>query len=326
MAPVPAPLPLVVLGGFLGSGKTTVLNRILAGAGDRTVMVLVNDFGTIAVDAELIRARSATMLTLANGCVCCAVGGDLFAAFDRALEMRPRPDHLVIETSGVADPGRIADFARAEPEFKLDQVVTLLDALNIEQGLADPLLRATLERQVAAADMVMVTKTDLAPVPGHAALEAIVRRYNRSAPVVVRPGDGALVPLLLGPAHAGDAGSAGLSAGAGTPAHDHLFRSFTVRSDRVPDAAELRATLDRLPAGVLRLKGVAVPGTGAPALAFHIAGRHKTVDPLPSDDDRRPGLRAVAIALRRDDGEGLRAALGSAFAADAVPAELEVTE
>ena len=102
-------LPLTVLGGYLGAGKTTLLNRLLSEDHGQRILVMVNDFGAINIDASLIAAASSDTLTLSNGCVCCTMGADLFMAMGDALDRRPRPDHLVIEASGVADPAKIAD-------------------------------------------------------------------------------------------------------------------------------------------------------------------------------------------------------------------------
>ena len=100
-----APLPVNLLCGYLGAGKTTLLNRLLDRQGER-ILVMVNDFGDIAVDAALIAGRSADTIQLSNGCICCSIGGGLFDAFERALSLRNRVDRLVIEASGVAEPRR----------------------------------------------------------------------------------------------------------------------------------------------------------------------------------------------------------------------------
>ena len=107
-----APLPVNVLCGYLGAGKTTLLNRMLSEGRER-VLVMVNDFGDIAVDAALIADRSADTIQLSNGCICCSFGSGLFEAFERALGYRGQVDRLVIEASGVAEPMRLAAFARA---------------------------------------------------------------------------------------------------------------------------------------------------------------------------------------------------------------------
>ena len=101
-------LPVTVIGGYLGAGKTTLVNHLLRHAGGRRIAVLVNDFGALPIDADLIEARDGDLLAIAGGCVCCSYGSDLMDALAALLERSPRPDHLVIETSGVALPGSVA--------------------------------------------------------------------------------------------------------------------------------------------------------------------------------------------------------------------------
>ncbi|WP_025897074.1 CobW family GTP-binding protein [Sneathiella glossodoripedis] len=101
------PLPVTVISGFLGSGKTTLVNRLLKSTTNERLLVLVNDFGDIAIDQDLIMAEEDGMISLANGCVCCSMGGELYEAFDRILSISPPPDHLVIEASGVAEPQKL---------------------------------------------------------------------------------------------------------------------------------------------------------------------------------------------------------------------------
>ena len=144
--------PLTILGGFLGAGKTTALNRLLQAATGR-VGVLVNDFGAINVDAALIAAAGGDVVQLTNGCVCCAIGPDLSDSLARLVALAP--DRIVVEASGVADPWRLAQVARLQPGIALDAVLVLADATSFTTHLADPWLADTLARQVQRADLVV---------------------------------------------------------------------------------------------------------------------------------------------------------------------------
>lgn len=154
------PLPLTVIGGYLGAGKTTLINRLLAQPHRLHLMVMVNDFGAINIDETLIAARGEDIIALTNGCVCCTMGADLFMAIGDALDRRPRPDHLIIEASGIADPKAIANTAIAEPDLSYAGIVTLVDALNIVDLLDDPLVGPQVRGQIEVADLVLQTKTD----------------------------------------------------------------------------------------------------------------------------------------------------------------------
>lgn len=155
-------IPFAVVGGFLGAGKTTLVNRVLAGNAGIRYAVLVNDFGKIDIDTSLIRAHDGQTIALSNGCICCSmVNGFVQAMVD--LMQRPEPiDRILVEASGVSEPRRIMDFARIDQELVPCRVVVLVDAARFPSQLADPLLADLVARQVEQADLVHVNKVDLA--------------------------------------------------------------------------------------------------------------------------------------------------------------------
>ena len=163
------PIPLVVLTGFLGAGKTTLLNRLLGDTALSQTLVIINEFGEIPLDHLFVEALSGDMMMLSSGCLCCTIRGDLASTLETLVERRkngeiPHLDRIILETTGLADPAPILQTIMAHPlllmNFRLGAVVTLLDAVN---GLDTLTHHVEARKQVAVADRIVLTKTDLAP-------------------------------------------------------------------------------------------------------------------------------------------------------------------
>jgi len=241
-------LPLTVIGGYLGAGKTTLINRLLAEDHGLRLLVLVNDFGAINIDAALIENRGDDTIALTNGCVCCTMGADLFMALGDALDRDPRPDHLLIEASGIADPAAIANAAIAEPDLSYAGIVTLVDALNGPELLDDAQIAPQLEQQIKVADLVLLTKADR-PDP---AFIARLKAFGARDPAPL-PADGPLAPLLFGilPRPQGR-----------TTAPHPAYPRWQHESDTVIGRAALDARLAARPEGLYRLKGFVLTEDG----------------------------------------------------------------
>jgi G3E family GTPase len=284
------PLPLTVIGGFLGAGKTTLLNHWLRHAGGQRLAVLVNDFGAIAIDAALVESRAADTIALANGCVCCQIGDDLTRALIRVLAAVPRYDAVVVEASGVADPARVAQFGRADPGLVLEGVVVLVDAGAVLAQAGDPLLADTLERQLRAADLIVVNKCDLASAAERGRVWAWAATVAGATPLFETAG--ARLPLpLLGGLELPRADTA-----APTPRHDPatLFETWSCRPARRHTAQALRAWLQQPPAGLLRLEGLLRTDESTWS-AIQFAGRQGSVQAAAAPTAE---VGVVAIGLR----------------------------
>src|SRR5882724_5323882 len=174
------PVPILLVAGFLGAGKTTVVNHLLAHAEGRRIAAVVNDFGAINIDAELIAGASDGVVNLSNGCICCSLEGDLLRTLATLLRRDPRPEFIVIETSGVADP---SDIVRnlMDPliwrEAPLEAVLCVVDATTTVEALNNALLRS----QLRAADVVALSKMDLVDAAGRAKLRDVVRVLRPAA-------------------------------------------------------------------------------------------------------------------------------------------------
>lgn len=191
-------MPVTIITGFLGSGKTTLLNQILKNKQDLKVAVLVNEFGDINIDSQLLVSIDEDMLELSNGCICCTINDGLVDAVYRVLEREERIDYLVIETTGVADPlPIILTFLGTELRdlTHLDSILTLVDseAFNHEHFLSEAALK-----QITYGDIVLLNKTDLVTQQKLEELEAYIREVKAGAKILHTTYGQVPLPLILG--------------------------------------------------------------------------------------------------------------------------------
>lgn len=280
------PLPVNILCGYLGAGKSTLLNRLLM-QGEARVLVMVNDFGDINIDAALVSARSADTIQLSNGCICCSMGAGLFEAFERALALANRVDRLVIEASGVAEPARLATFARAEPDLSCRAVVAVVDPGSITARLADPRVGGVLHRQIEGADLVYLSRADVLPeVEVEAAarlvqdLNPVARCFRDAGPEFIAALDAAHDGAMLSPFGGGD--------------HGRLFARRSIVARVAPQRAAFLDVLRAHAGTVHRLKGFVRFAGGGPLALVQLAGGRVEVTETPEDGDPVP-VRLVAI-------------------------------
>ena len=245
-------VPLTVIGGFLGAGKTTLLNALLVQAEARRIAVLVNDFGDLQIDAALIAQRSATTIGLRNGCVCCSLAGGLINALSEALALDPRPDHVVVEASGVSDPRRIAQVARVGAGFSPEATLVVVAADQIETLARDRYVGDTVIAQLAAADLLILNKVDLVDqARKQLVIECLKTHAPRATLIEARHTD---VPIEIA------LGSTAWSTrrsfeGVNESDHSDRFVARVFQCATPISEEKLRDALDDLPHGVLRLKG-----------------------------------------------------------------------
>ena len=312
--PKAAPIPVTVVAGFLGAGKTTLINHILHGGHGRRIAVVVNDFGSINIDAELIDDVGEGMVNLANGCICCVIRTDLISAVLKLADRPERPDHIVIESSGVADPASVVR-AFMVPEIQssvlLDGVISLVDA---EQALVLPDEAMKLARaQVAGGDLIVLNKTDLVDAETLSQLRKWIKEIRPGAQILEAAHCGLPLEVLLGihsneqgttaaresgTAHTHDVSPEGQTSSC---QHDHhherLFESWTYESDSPLHLSLLQQVLSHLPNTVHRAKGF-VYAAEKPhrRLLLQLVGRRATIAVDSPWEAQRPQTRLVFIA------------------------------
>lgn len=346
---MPAKIPTTVITGFLGSGKTTLIRHLLQNADGRRIALVINEFGELGVDGELLKhcgddaCAAGDVLELSNGCICCTVAEDFLPAMRMLVERDIPPDHIVIETSGLALPQplvRAFNWPEISTKVTVDGVVTVVDGHAVSEGrfahsvsaveaqrLADDSLdhetpiSELFEDQVACADMIVINKTDLLSEDESDALAARLESGSRDGVHVVRTSMGALpVDVLLGRGQAAEHDVAARHEmhhdhhdDNGHDDHDHdEFESFIVTRSEIEDPKAFAASVAEVirTHDILRLKGFAAV-TGKPMrLNLQAVGpRVETYFDRPLGGNEHREARLVVIGQSGLDRAAITAAL-----------------
>ncbi len=293
MADLQDRLPLTVVGGYLGAGKTTLLNRLLAEPDGQRIAVLVNDFGEVDIDGRLLESATDDVLILANGCVCCSIADDFAETLDSVRSFADRIDRVVVEVSGVGQPDKVAQWAHS-PGFSPDGIVVAVDPLSIRDRVADRYVGDTVLAQLACADLLVVTRTDVAEPEALTASESWLAGVTEATvlrtPVPAR--------VLLGPVPR--------KARPDDPAADHDHAAHAeqatdhVTISRVLAGPVSRASIDTWtrarPSGVVRAKGlVRVDDRPDDRTVLQVCGSSTTVAVDGPWDDGEDAVVAIAL-------------------------------
>jgi G3E family GTPase len=326
----PSQIPVTVLTGYLGAGKTTLLNRVLTENHGKKYAVIVNEFGEIGIDNDLVVGADEEVFEMNNGCICCTVRGDLIRIIGGLIKRKDKFDAILVETTGLADPAPVAQTFFTDDDVKrrtrLDSIVTVVDAKHVAQRLEDA---DEAEGQIAFADVILLNKTDLVSADELAKIEARIRAINPFAKVhhTVRSN----IPLdqIL------DRGSFDLNRILGldpdflegghdhhhhdhdhaNPKHDEEIRSFSVLLDKPVDAAKFTDWISGLlmaeGQNILRTKGILNMAKSDQRYVFqavHMVSEGSFTGPWPAKDKRKSRLVFIGRKLNE-------AALRAGFAA-----------
>lgn len=310
-------LPVTIITGFLGSGKTTLLNHILNNQKGMRTAVLVNEFGEISIDAELIVSSEEDLVELNNGCICCTIRDDIAESVLRLMERSDKIDYLVVETTGLADPLPVA-LTFLGPELRdltrLDSIITLVDATNFAPDLFNSDVAYS---QIAYGDVILLNKTDLVEEAEIERLEKRIREIKEDARILRTVNSAVPLELILD-TDLFQASSLPQEEAHDHDSHDHHdhehdhdhhhshhshieadgFNSLAFESDQPFSLDAFQNFLNELPDAVFRAKGVLWFEESPERHIFHLSGRRYT---LSSDDwPRQPKNQLVLIGQRLD--------------------------
>jgi cobalamin biosynthesis protein CobW len=338
-----AKLPVTVITGFLGAGKTTLIRHLIQNPQGKRLAVVVNEFGDVGVDGEILKScaipdcPAENIMELSNGCICCTVADDFIPTIEALMALEPRPDHILIETSGLALPKpllKALDWPDIRSKITVDGVIALADAEAVADGRFAPNVAAVdaqreaddsldhetplsevFEDQISCADIILLTKTDLAGPDGIAKTRAVIEAESPRPIPMVEIAEGVVDPrVILGlEAAAEDDMDARPSHHDGHDDHEHDdFESIVVDIPEIADPAELVAKIEAMAKdqNILRVKGyAAVQGKPMRLLVQAVGARVRQQYDQPWGASERRG-RLVVIAEHDDvNPDAIRAAL-----------------
>lgn len=338
--------PVTIVTGFLGAGKTTLISHLIRNAGGRRLAVVVNEFGTVGVDGEILKScaipdcPAENIVELSNGCICCTVADDFIPTVEALLKLEPKPDHILIETSGLALPKPLLkafDWPAIRSQITVDGVIALADAEAVAAGRFAPDVAAVdaqraadesidhetplsevFEDQIACADLVLLTKPDLAGAEGLTRARAIIAAEAPRPLPVIEVAEGIVDPAVLLGLEAGAEDDLAARPSHHDGHHDHEhddFDTVMITMGEIADPADLAARIAGLATtqNILRVKGYAAVAGKPMRLLVQAVGsrvRHQFDRPWGAGEQRVTRLVVIAEHDHVDEA-AIRAALGA---------------
>jgi G3E family GTPase len=286
-------IPLTVIGGYLGSGKTTVLNALLRQPHDKRFALLVNDFGSINIDAEWIENQQGETINLANGCICCSLAAGFVVALNTVLNLQSRPDQVIIEASGVADPRKIANYGNT-PGFSLQGILVVVDAESIQDKSRDKYVGRTVIQQIEAADLLILNKIDRVMDTQKQVVRAWLAGIAPQARIIETQFGEVSADLLLESESQSDFSLEGK-----TQTHADMYVTGSYESDTPFEQHNFELWLAEMPEAVLRAKGVIfLQEVPEQRFVLQMVGARWKLTPDLAWGDEKPQTQLVWISLR----------------------------
>lgn len=285
-------LPVTVIGGYLGAGKTTLVNHLLRHANGLRLAVLVNEFGELPIDADLIESQDDNVIAIAGGCVCCSYGNDLIMAMLELAKMEPRPERVLLEASGVALPGAIAASVGLLQQYRLDGVVVLADAETVRNRADDPYMGDTVVRQLGDADLIVVNKVDLVSERTRSLIGDWLAEHFPNARCIATAHAALPLDIALGPIQTDRR-----PAHRDTAHHASEFTTLSFLLDNPLDPQRLAEGLVEDTVGILRAKGFARSFDGK-TFEVQVVGNRSAV--TPSTTSKAIGIVCIGLGSRID--------------------------
>lgn len=293
-------IPMTIIGGYLGAGKTTVINRLLSQNQGQRLAVLVNDFGALNIDVELIEYQQGNTYGLSNGCVCCSITDDLGTTLVEVTGAEDPPDQIILETSGVAEPAKLAVYCDGWPGVTLQSIFIIADAETIETRSRDKFVGGLVRRQLLAADLLIMNKLDLIDTGQLAHLRVWLEQQGVHAQILETQHGAIPLELLLTSANNLNCQEPE-RINEGDHYHGEEFYSLVIEDEFPWRREKLIATLNDIPSHLIRAKGIVsiIEEASVGSYLLQLVGRRYSIQKFDKNQEKSPATRLVLIGINK---------------------------